>query len=156
MPVILSQKVGSEGSLRVCNATCHNARKPKCDCICGGRYHGSARGGVVPRREDLKVEQDVLDALAMPATTTGTGHASDYAMGDLIGKRVRTLVPFPGGGIDKGEEGIVKQVYGWKGHAGAWVEWTNKPRLPSGQGPRDGFGREGKYDETSWLQVVEA
>lgn len=30
----------SEGTRR-CDGTCHNAKKPKCACICGGRYHGA-------------------------------------------------------------------------------------------------------------------
>ena len=30
----------SEGTRR-CDGNCHNARKPKCSCICGGRYHGA-------------------------------------------------------------------------------------------------------------------
>lgn len=38
---ILTQKIGS-GRTRVCNGTCHNAKTPKCKCICGGRYHGKA------------------------------------------------------------------------------------------------------------------
>jgi hypothetical protein len=29
----------SEGTRR-CDGTCHHAKKPKCACICGGRYHG--------------------------------------------------------------------------------------------------------------------
>ena len=28
-----------------CDATCHNAKHPTCRCMCGGRYHGSARNG---------------------------------------------------------------------------------------------------------------
>lgn len=31
---------GGQGSNQRCDATCHRARKPKCVCICGGRYHG--------------------------------------------------------------------------------------------------------------------
>ena len=34
----------TEGGLgkraRRCDSSCHRARKPKCRCICGGRYHG--------------------------------------------------------------------------------------------------------------------
>lgn len=30
-----------EGSkVRTCDARCHDARGPRCDCWCGGRYHG--------------------------------------------------------------------------------------------------------------------
>lgn len=32
----------SEGQRR-CDGTCHNAKKPKCACICGGRYHGKGK-----------------------------------------------------------------------------------------------------------------
>ncbi len=31
------------GKVRRCNATCHNANKSKCACICGARYHGAGR-----------------------------------------------------------------------------------------------------------------
>ncbi len=30
----------SEGCLGRCDAKCHNATAPDCDCICGGRLHG--------------------------------------------------------------------------------------------------------------------
>lgn len=30
------------GTHRRCDATCHNAKKPKCACICRGRYHGKS------------------------------------------------------------------------------------------------------------------
>lgn len=33
--------VGNSEGVRRCDGTCHNARKPKCTCICGGRYHGA-------------------------------------------------------------------------------------------------------------------
>jgi hypothetical protein len=29
-----------EGCVGRCDARCHEARTPECDCICGGRYHG--------------------------------------------------------------------------------------------------------------------
>jgi len=152
MTVILTQRI--DGKLRACSATCHNAVKDKCSCICGGKYHG---GKTVPRNEQLREEQDRLDAMAMPGTTKGTGNASDYAMRDLIGLKVKTRVAFLGGGLKEGEEGVVKSVYGDARHAGAWVEWTNKPHLPSGEGQKDGFGRErgAKFDETSWLEVLD-
>jgi hypothetical protein len=34
---------GNSESTRRCDGTCHNARKPKCSCICGGRYHGAGK-----------------------------------------------------------------------------------------------------------------
>lgn len=38
----------SGGKKGRCNATCHNAKHDKCACMCGGKFHGSARqeGGV--------------------------------------------------------------------------------------------------------------
>lgn len=30
----------AHGSRRRCNAKCYNARRPECDCICGGANHG--------------------------------------------------------------------------------------------------------------------
>lgn len=30
----------SQGCIGRCDAQCHNAAKPGCDCICGGRNHG--------------------------------------------------------------------------------------------------------------------
>lgn len=40
----------SEGSRR-CNARCHTATSPECDCVCGGRYHG--RGSSAAAQEQL-------------------------------------------------------------------------------------------------------
>jgi len=31
---------GPNGGVRRCDATCHNATKPDCVCICGGLFHG--------------------------------------------------------------------------------------------------------------------
>lgn len=36
--VIMTQ--GDSDGTRRCDGTCHKAKKPKCACICGGRYHG--------------------------------------------------------------------------------------------------------------------
>lgn len=33
----------NSGERRNCNASCHNAKLPTCRCVCGGRYHSSAR-----------------------------------------------------------------------------------------------------------------
>ena len=35
----------SEGIKGRCDAKCHNAVTQDCDCMCGGRYHGSGRNG---------------------------------------------------------------------------------------------------------------
>lgn len=41
MATIMTQG-NSEGTRR-CDGTCHNAKTPKCSCICGGRYHGAGK-----------------------------------------------------------------------------------------------------------------
>lgn len=46
----MSEVSGGGQKRRQCNARCHNARKPKCTCICGGRYHGAARDGTLEKR----------------------------------------------------------------------------------------------------------
>lgn len=38
MTTIMTQG-DNEGSRR-CDARCHTAKAPVCDCVCGGRYHG--------------------------------------------------------------------------------------------------------------------
>jgi len=39
MSTLITQKTGSGGQLR-CDAKCHDALGPDCDCICGGINHG--------------------------------------------------------------------------------------------------------------------
>jgi len=36
------------GRVRRCNGRCHNAKRPRCRCWCGGFFHGS--GGVANRQ----------------------------------------------------------------------------------------------------------
>lgn len=45
------------GRIRTCSSRCHNAKKPRCRCWCGGHYHGSQGAG---NREALV--QAVTDA----------------------------------------------------------------------------------------------
>ena len=41
----------SEGEKGRCDAKCHNATEPECDCMCGGRYHGAGlKAGELDRR----------------------------------------------------------------------------------------------------------
>ena len=44
----LMQWGNSEGWQGRCDAKCHNAKDPDCDCMCGGAFHGAAgrQGGV--------------------------------------------------------------------------------------------------------------
>jgi hypothetical protein len=48
--------VGNSEGERRCDARCHDATEPDCDCICGGRYHGK---GLQVARE--QVHQDAKD-----------------------------------------------------------------------------------------------
>lgn len=41
---------------RRCDSRCHNSRGKKCECICGGRYHGA--GGIVNREALHQVPDD--------------------------------------------------------------------------------------------------
>lgn len=43
----------SEGTRR-CDATCHNAKGPQCDCICAGRYHGKGNSAQTDLQTDLE------------------------------------------------------------------------------------------------------
>lgn len=31
----------SHGLVGRCDARCHNAKEPECDCVCGGSFHGT-------------------------------------------------------------------------------------------------------------------
>lgn len=48
--------VGDSGGSRRCDAHCHDAKEPDCDCVCGGRYHGK---GVEHARS--RIQQDIRD-----------------------------------------------------------------------------------------------
>ncbi len=37
----------SEGCVGRCDARCHDAALPECDCICGGRLHGVGRARAI-------------------------------------------------------------------------------------------------------------
>ena len=39
-----------------CDARCHEAKQPDCDCICGGRYHGALLKG--PEELEKRLEDD--------------------------------------------------------------------------------------------------
>jgi hypothetical protein len=41
---------GPNGGDRRCDAKCHTATSPDCDCICGGRYHGAGSSDVAQER----------------------------------------------------------------------------------------------------------
>lgn len=43
----------SEGCVGRCDAKCHNASSPDCDCICGGRLHGTGTRAVEVNTRDM-------------------------------------------------------------------------------------------------------
>jgi len=42
--VTLIVAANSDGVYGRCNAKCHDAKKPKCHCICRGAFHGKGSG----------------------------------------------------------------------------------------------------------------
>ena len=62
MTVVMEQ-ISSGGKRRQCNSRCHSAKHPKCTCICGGKFHGSARDGTFEQKvEELrKPIQEMID-----------------------------------------------------------------------------------------------
>lgn len=45
----------SEGIKGRCDSKCHEAKEPRCECMCGGRFHGAANrpGGLEKAIEDF-------------------------------------------------------------------------------------------------------
>jgi len=62
MTVVMEQ-ISSSGKRRQCNSRCHSARHPRCTCICGGKFHSSARDGTFEQKvEELrKPIQELID-----------------------------------------------------------------------------------------------
>lgn len=56
----------SEGLVGRCDARCHDAKDPGCDCICGGRNHGV---GLAQATENTV---EMFDELAAKARADGT------------------------------------------------------------------------------------
>jgi hypothetical protein len=52
----------SDGCVGRCDAKCHYATSRECDCICGGRLHGSQHHAVEQNTRDL-LGNDIVDAL---------------------------------------------------------------------------------------------
>lgn len=47
------------GTMRRCDASCHNAKSEKCRCICGGQNHGAGQEAAIYKTE--AVDQAWLD-----------------------------------------------------------------------------------------------
>jgi len=49
--------VGNGEGDRRCDARCHEATQPECDCVCGGRFHGAAVNGTLSEKVQEKAEE---------------------------------------------------------------------------------------------------
>lgn len=61
----------TNGTKRRCDGTCHNAKTPKCKCICGGFYHGSKRNGTFER---IRRQQGQAIIAAARQSAADAGH----------------------------------------------------------------------------------
>jgi hypothetical protein len=43
----------SDGCIGRCDAKCYDAKKPECDCICGGKNHGIGRNKAIENTGEL-------------------------------------------------------------------------------------------------------
>ena len=82
-------KDGSQGR---CDARCHNAREPECDCRCGGLFHGAARTGSLDRRV-LETDQQTLIDLSNTETTPIRGAKPRRTSGFHVPPRRKTPQP---------------------------------------------------------------
>jgi hypothetical protein len=75
------------GSTRVCGGTCHNAKRSKCRCWCGGVFHGAAGAEA---RGAFAREFGVVD---LPTTEAAFGeHQLDLFTGADKGDKWRAAI----------------------------------------------------------------
>lgn len=60
----------SDGCVGRCDAKCHYATSPECDCICGGRLHGSRSNAIEQNTRDL-LGDELVDELRAFAERNG-------------------------------------------------------------------------------------
>lgn len=73
----------SEGVKGRCDAKCHNASEPHCDCMCGGRYHGTTRNGTFD--EVRKAHgQEILESARERAAAEGMDVKNFMEVGQLL------------------------------------------------------------------------
>jgi len=73
----------SEGVQGRCDAKCHSARLPECDCMCGGRYHGK---GLVPGGLEQAVREygdEILESAKQRAADEGV-ELKAKSVGELL------------------------------------------------------------------------
>jgi hypothetical protein len=61
----------SEGIQGRCDAKCHNATEPHCDCMCGGRYHGAGLQAGELERRVAEFGEEVVEAAQARARAEG-------------------------------------------------------------------------------------
>jgi len=75
MPTLMV--MGDSETSRRCDAKCHNATTPVCDCVCGGRYHGQGKQASSMLKQDIKdgvwggKVRDACEALLMENAKPG-------------------------------------------------------------------------------------
>ena len=73
---------GDSDGQRRCDATCHKAKKPKCACICGGRYHGTGSSGAA--QEQLTRDWLGDDWRETKATIEAQGGTLEAVLADAL------------------------------------------------------------------------
>lgn len=87
--------VGNSRGSRSCTASCHEAKSPECDCVCGGKYHGKGTGTVLD-----EVEADVRAGAFGEVATIATGAYGKRQLAQLMTTNP-DRVRFHGGAIDR-------------------------------------------------------
>ena len=87
MTVVMEQ-ISSDGKRRQSNSRCHSAKRPKCTCICGGKFHGSARDGTFEQKvEELrKPIQEMIDQATKDAPAVVTESWANPGTYNIQGK----------------------------------------------------------------------
>lgn len=75
----------SSGCIGRCDAKCHDAQGPDCDCICGGANHG---GGL---KAAIQNNQDHWDAIAGNAQEWAKGQPTE--LGPIVVERPPVQAP---------------------------------------------------------------
>jgi len=69
----------SGGKKGRCDAKCHNAKKPKCRCMCGGSLHGSSIGKTPEEARRLRDEK-AADIFAMMNDACDIGEIKNWIL----------------------------------------------------------------------------
>lgn len=80
----------SGGSKGRCDARCHNARKPKCKCACGGAMHGKARS-MEPDAFEKHKDEAAADIFFAMTVKVGEGKIKQWGL-----KTPQQTLPFSG------------------------------------------------------------